>query len=357
MKLSEKNPYEIFFGSLESSALFSILKRYKGNKKIIMVDENTHDLCLEYLLTTFDELKDAEVMLLPAGEENKVLEVCFQVWEAMSDYEITRGDLIINLGGGVVTDMGGFIASVFKRGVEFINIPTTLLGMVDAAHGGKTGIDLGPFKNQIGVFKNALLTIVDSSFLATLDKNNLLNGYAEILKHALIANNKLWNELMESDLCSIPVAALIKEAAEVKIKLVSIDPYEKASRKLLNFGHTIGHAMEGYLLASSPIAHGHAVGLGMIAESYISLQREMIGKREFLEIKNRLLPLFPVPTMREKEMDGIIKLCRNDKKNSSGRINCVLLTGIGSAEYDCFITETEISDALNYLMSSNGNLD
>src|SRR5690606_19825507 len=158
---------------------------YTNSKKVILVDENTHDACLEYLLTAFDGLEDAEVMLLPAGEENKVMEVCFQVWEAMSEYGVGRRDLIINLGGGVVTDMGGFIASVYKRGVDFINIPTTLLGMVDASIGGKTGIDLGPLKNQLGVFSNPKAIYVDVTFLETLETKDVVNGYAEMLKHAL----------------------------------------------------------------------------------------------------------------------------------------------------------------------------
>jgi 3-dehydroquinate synthase len=351
MKSAEKNRDEIYFGDLESSELSTFLRRYSENKKIIIVDENTHDHCLEYVLTTFEELKDAEVMLLPCGEENKVLEVCFQVWQAMSEYEIGRGDLVINLGGGVVTDMGGFIASVYKRGVEFIHIPTSLLGMVDAAIGGKTGIDLGPYKNQLGLFKHALYTVVDPCFLQTLHKTELLNGYAEILKHALIAEQKLWNDLDEKDLYSIPEMDLIRRAAEIKMKIVSADPNEKGLRKLLNFGHTIGHALEGWFLSFSPVAHGHAVGLGIIAESFISFQRKMITQKEFQDIVDRFRALFPTPDFPEESIKEIVNLCRNDKKNTSGRLNCVLLSSIGSAEYECFITEKEISEALMYLRS------
>ncbi|MCE2712668.1 MAG: 3-dehydroquinate synthase [Cryomorphaceae bacterium] len=351
MKSAVQNHDGIYFGALEMSELSSFLLKFKENKKIIIVDENTHDHCLEYVLTTFEELKDAEIMLLPCGEENKVMEVCFQVWQAMSEYEIGRGDLVINLGGGVVTDMGGFIAAVYKRGVDFINIPTTLLGMVDAAIGGKTGIDLGPFKNQIGVFKHAVYTIVDPCFLQTLNEKEYLNGYAEILKHALIADQKLWKSLVEKDLQSVPELELIREAANIKLNIVSEDPFEKGPRKLLNFGHTIGHALEGYFLNSSPMDHGFAVALGIIAESYISLQRKMISEGEFQEITHRILPLFPIPAISENSVSDIVQLCRNDKKNTSGRINCVLLNGIGNADYNSIVYEHELTDALNYLRS------
>lgn len=247
-----------------------------------MVDENTHDYCLEYLITTFPALESAEIILLPCGEENKVMEVCFQVWEALSEYGINRSDLIINLGGGVVTDMGGFIASVFKRGVAFVHIPTTLLGMVDAAIGGKTGIDMGGYKNQLGTFTMPLVTYVDTRFLATLPAEEWRNGMAESYKHALIGDQVLWNamQLFEEEARE----GLIYRSAALKAQIVNRDEKERNERKLLNFGHTIGHALEGFfLLEEAAIPHGTAVAYGMIAESYLSFKRNRISEAELSE--------------------------------------------------------------------------
>ena len=197
MRQIQANNYIVEIGNLTKSSFQNLLSsKYINSKKVILVDENTHDFCLEYLLTTFDELKEAEVMLLPVGEENKVMEVCFQVWEALSEYKIGRKDVIINLGGGVVSDMGGFIASIYKRGIDFINIPTTLLSMVDASIGGKTGIDLGRHKNQLGTFTDPIAIYIDVLFLQTLPQTEILNGYAEMLKHALIFDEAYWNELI-----------------------------------------------------------------------------------------------------------------------------------------------------------------
>ena len=187
MYILNSSDYQIEIGSLETSGFTNFIQqRYSDSKIVIMVDENTNDNCLEYLITTFDFLAEAEVMLLPSGEENKVMEVCFQVWEALSDYGIGRRDLVINLGGGVVTDMGGFIASVYKRGVDFIQIPTTLLSQVDASVGGKLGIDFQGFKNHLGVFTLPNAVLIDPVFLETLSEREKRSGFAEILKHCLI---------------------------------------------------------------------------------------------------------------------------------------------------------------------------
>lgn len=239
----EAEGYDIEIGSLASSSFSEFLRGYSNSKKVILLDENTHDHCLEYLLTAFSGLEDAEVMLLPSGEENKVMEVCFQVWEAWSEYQIGRNDLVINLGGGVVTDMGGFIASIFKRGLNFIQIPTSLLAMVDASVGGKTGIDLGRHKNQLGVFANPEKVYIDPGFLKTLPAEELKNGYSEMLKHGLIADKLHWENLKKINFeNSENLLALILCSIAIKNKIVLSDPLEKADRKKLNFGHTFGHA-------------------------------------------------------------------------------------------------------------------
>jgi 3-dehydroquinate synthase len=348
-KNDKPNPL-IEFGSITDSSFEKLLlSSYSQSKIVVMVDENTHEYCLEYLITSFDVLQHAEVMLLPAGEENKVMEVCFQVWEAMSEYQIGRKDLVINLGGGVVTDMGGFIASVFKRGVDFINIPTTLLGMVDASVGGKTGIDIGPYKNQLGTVTQPVAVIIDPVFLSTLPEEELLNGYAEILKHALITDKNKFIQLSKlEDFHGLVNVELIKQSVNIKNEIVLSDPFEKGRRKILNFGHTIGHAIEGYLLLNDPIPHGLAVAAGMLIESHISYKREILLEDELFMIKEVILSRFPKIEIEKNALKEIIQLCMQDKKNEAKKISCTLLNGIGKPLFDQFLTVEEIEKGLIY---------
>jgi 3-dehydroquinate synthase len=345
-----KQPY---FGALSGSPLGDIIRQqFSSSKIVIIVDEHTHDHCLEYLLTTFSELTEAEVMLLPVGEENKVLEVCYQVWQALSEYQIGRKDLVINLGGGVVTDMGGFIAGVFKRGLEFIQIPTTLLGMVDAAIGGKTGIDLGPYKNQLGVFKQPLHVIVDPAFLKTLNEAELMNGYAEMMKHALISDKDLWKELQISSIEELMDLSLIRRSSQIKVNIVVQDPLEQNVRKLLNYGHTLGHAIEGYLLEKKePIGHGHAVALGMIAETYLSCKKGLLSHADMNEVIALLIRHYAVPDVPNEQLPELVSLCKNDKKNESNKINCSLLSAIGTGEIDQFVSDAEVLESFHFLFS------
>ncbi len=351
MKKLQASAYTIELGPIQDSGIEEFISNhYKDAKIVIMVDENTHDYCLEYLLTTFEFLQEAEVMLLPAGEENKVLEVCFQVWEALSDYEVGRNDMIINVGGGVVTDMGGFIASVFKRGIDFINIPTSLLGMVDAAIGGKTGIDLGPYKNQIGVFNHPKKIYVDPIFLATLPEEELMNGYAEMLKHALITSKDRWNKLKKLEsIDELSDLNLIQESVEAKFEVVELDPQEKDVRKKLNLGHTVGHGIEGYLLNKTPISHGHAVAIGLVAEAYISMRKNLLSRDEYFDIEINITDKFNILLFDEEDITRIIEICQNDKKNKDGKILAALLLNIGEVETDIEITKEEINEALLYL--------
>lgn len=337
--------YTIEIGPLSDSSFQDMLShKYASARKIIIVDENTHDNCLEFLLTAFDDLTDAEVILLPAGEENKVMEVCFQVWNALSDYGIGRNDLVINLGGGVVTDMGGFIAAVYKRGVDFVNIPTSLLGMVDASIGGKTGIDLGAFKNQLGVFQNPVAIYTDSSFLHSLPQEELWNGFAEIIKHALIIDPVLWNKIKSiresNELLS---NELIEAAISIKLNTVNKDPLEKGERKLLNFGHTIGHAIEGCLLESeSPISHGHAVAIGILLESRLSFNRGVLSKIELDQIEETILDIYLPIELNEEQKEMVVQLLKNDKKNSEGKIKGILIHSIGNCSFDVAFEEAEL---------------
>jgi len=349
IKTLSATDYSIEIGPLSESSFQDMLtNKYAKARKVIMVDENTHDNCLEFLLTAFDDLTDAEVILLPAGEENKVMEVCFQVWNALSDYGIGRNDLVINLGGGVVTDMGGFISAVYKRGVNFVHIPTSLLGMVDASIGGKTGIDLGAYKNQLGVFQHPIAIFTDSSFLHSLPIEELWNGFAEILKHALIEDAALWSSIKDiRDSNELLSPELIQTAISIKLKIVNDDPLEKGKRKLLNFGHTIGHAIEGCMLeTASPIGHGHAVAIGILLESRLSFNRGVLAKNELDQIEETILDIYSPIQLDEEQKEMVLQLMQNDKKNSEGKINGILIHSIGNCSFDIVFEEEEVRKLL-----------
>ncbi|MDA7804401.1 3-dehydroquinate synthase, partial [Crocinitomix sp.] len=289
MKTINYNNSEIRFGNLTESGFNSVLnsERFKSSKKIIITDETVFELWMEHFVTEFDGLSEAEIIQLPAGESTKSLEICQQVWEALSEYEIGRNDLIINIGGGMITDLGGFIAATFKRGVSFINVPTTLLAQVDASVGGKTGIDLGPFKNQIGVFADADYVFIDTAYLSTLADIEIESGYAEMLKHGLIAYKNYWSDLIKTkpQKNSKHLLDLIRTSVSIKRDIVAEDHEEYGKRKNLNFGHTVGHALEGLMLVNNtPIPHGYGVAWGMIAESYLSKESKLLTVAEFTEI-------------------------------------------------------------------------
>ena len=349
------NNSEIRFGNLLESGFNSILnsERYSNSKKIIITDENVFELWMNHFITTFDGLKDAEIIQLPAGEDNKVLEICSHVWNALSEYEVGRNDLIINIGGGVITDMGGFIASTFKRGLSFINVPTTLLSQVDASVGGKTGIDLGPYKNQIGVFADAEYVFIDSSYLTTLSENELESGFAEMLKHGLIADQNYWNELQQVNPKENPYQLLetIHKSVTIKRDIVSADHLENGIRKHLNFGHTIGHAIEGYCLTKGEtIPHGYGVAWGMIAESYISKEMGLITEKEFEEVNHSIRSIYPKLALNKDVIPALTPLLLNDKKNAGGEINFTLLTGIGKAVYDQKVSSELIEKCFNFIL-------
>jgi 3-dehydroquinate synthase len=341
---------QVEIGSILNGGFQSFLKAFENQQILIIVDENTHDYCLEYLITSFPELERAEIMLLPNGEENKVMEVCFQVWQAFTEYKVERKDLVINLGGGVVTDMGGFIASVYKRGLTFIHIPTTLLGMVDAAIGGKNGIDLNGFKNQLGTITQPARVFVDAGFLSTLPPEEIFSGYAEMLKHALIGDAKLWEEIrhIQSEEALIQEAVIL-QSIRVKTNIIEQDPFEGGLRKKLNFGHTVGHALESYFFQSTPISHGHAVALGMIAESFVSMKRGILSKEAYKDIESTIIRSFPMIELNADDVSIVISLMYQDKKNIAGQIRSCLLEGIGTCSFDHHLTEEEIGESLFHL--------
>lgn len=324
------------------------------SKIFILVDENSFKNCYPPLVEQVSVFKDAELIEIESGEENKNIDVCLQIWSTLSELGADRKSLFINLGGGVIGDMGGFIASTFKRGIDFINIPTTLLAQVDASVGGKVGIDLNHLKNEIGVFNNPRAVFVNSDFLSTLDKRQLLSGFAEIIKHALIADADYWKKVVKVNLKDLEALdKLIETSVKIKNKVVTQDPHEYNLRKSLNFGHTIGHAIETYSLEetdSESLLHGEAIAIGMICEAYLSYKLSGLPKEQLKEITDFIMGKFPDLTIDHMDQQHLIELMGHDKKNEKGLINFSLLSEIGTCEINKTAHPDQILEALTYYM-------
>ena len=299
----------------------------------ILVDENTKRDCLSKL----PQIENALIIEIKSGEEYKNISTCSFIWEQLTINNFDRNSLLINLGGGVIGDMGGFCAATYKRGLEFIHIPTTLLAMVDASVGGKLGIDFKGFKNQIGLFNNPKAVLISSVFLETLAESELKSGFAEVVKHALISDNSLWLKLKNTPFTDLDWEDIIDTSVQIKNKIVLADPFEKGERKKLNFGHTFGHAIESYYLEKgTPISHGEAVFMGMILETKIS----DLSESDKNEIKNYVLSNFALPYTPKKS--SLHKFLINDKKNQDGKINFTLLNGIGDCSFDNLFSLDEL---------------
>lgn len=314
--------------------LNQFLRENKFSKIFIIVDENTNEYCLPYFLPQLETDVELEIIELEPGEENKTIETCVHVWEAFTELGADRKSLVINIGGGVITDMGGFIASTFKRGIAFINIPTTLLSMVDASVGGKNGVDLGGLKNQIGTITLPEMVLIDTNYLQTLSQREMRSGLAEMLKHGLIASKSHWDKLKNiAEINFDEFDSLIEESVGIKAKIVEEDPSENGIRKALNFGHTLGHAIETYFLESPEkerLLHGEAIACGMILESYISVVKGLLKAEEYIEIKNQLMTIYEPIFFEENDINQIIELLIHDKKNEFGKIQFSLLDKIGN---------------------------
>ena len=320
-------------------------------KIFIITDENTKECCLPYLLKKTSFKQDFEVLTIPPGEKNKTVSTCVELWNELSDKRADRNSLIINLGGGVVTDLGGFVACTFKRGIPFINIPTSLLAMVDASVGGKNGVDLGSLKNQVGVIKNPLQVLIDTSFLDTLPNAHITSGLAEMLKHGLIHSEEYWKKVQDFDATNkLGVSDLIWESILIKNEVVTEDPLEKGRRKTLNYGHTLGHAIESYFMESSKkeLLHGEAVAIGMILATYISSRICSFPKKKLDEITAVILSRFKKVSFSKENIEEIIKLLVFDKKNSGGMVYFVLLRDIGNYKVNCTVENELIYEAFNY---------
>ncbi|MBX2946497.1 MAG: 3-dehydroquinate synthase [Cyclobacteriaceae bacterium] len=326
------------------------LQKWSFSKVMLLADENTQTHCYPLLQS---HLPDHTLISVPSGEENKTLKTCEEIWTQMTNLELDRHSILVVLGGGVLGDMGGFCAATYKRGIDFILVPTTLLAMADASIGGKLGIDFLHLKNHIGIFKEPRLTIINSDFLKTLPPAELRSGFAEVIKHALISDRTLWNELRSNALDNQPWDVLLRHSAEFKSSVVQQDPTEQGLRKILNAGHTIGHALESYCLKQgNKILHGEAVAAGLVAEAWLSMKRGMLSEIELNEISGYILKEFGKLNIGSENLPVIAGLCSQDKKNKGKRILCVLSEGIGKARWDCEVTEDEIVDALAFYASN-----
>ena len=314
----------------------------------IICDENTRNFCFPLFKKKIN-LKSETVIEIKSGEKNKNLNTCKVIWEQLIKHQCDRKSLIINLGGGVITDIGGFAASVFKRGIKFINIPTTLLSMVDASSGGKTGVDFLDYKNMIGCFSEPEVTLIDLDYLDTLEEIELKSGFAEMLKHGLIKSREHWEELVNTGYKKTSYN-LVKDSLNIKSEVVKSDPLESGERKLLNFGHTIGHAIESFSLNNDekPLTHGKSVAIGMIIESYISYKMNMLDKNILDSIKQNIFNYFSYYKIPISGFDDILKFIENDKKNYNGKINFVLLENIGESIFNIVIEKNVILNALNF---------
>ena len=340
---------------LENSVA-SAVGECERDRTFILVDETTERLCLP-LVAGFDCVRDAQVITIGATDQNKTLDSLCHVWTELQRGGATRHSLMINLGGGMVTDLGGFAASTFKRGLNYINIPTTLLAMVDASVGGKTGINFGGLKNEIGVFSCAKSVILDTTFLKTMDHENICSGYAEMLKHGLIANEDMLAELLNFDLDVIDyyqLSRMLADSVQVKERIVDEDPTEQGIRKALNLGHTIGHAFESFAMKSmKPVLHGYAVAYGLVCELYLSCAKTgfpVDRMRQVVRFINENYGKLPVTC---DDYPTLLELMTHDKKNVGDTINFTLLGGVGDIRINQTATKEEICEALDFYREGN----
>ncbi|MGC1631266.1 MAG: 3-dehydroquinate synthase [Gelidibacter sp.] len=349
------NSYAVHFNDNGYAELNNYLKDNRFSKIFIIVDNNTHLHCLPQFMSKLETDLNCEVIEIEAGEANKNIDTCVGVWNALSELGADRKSLIINVGGGVVTDLGGFVACTFKRGLKYINVPTSLLAMVDASVGGKTGVDLGALKNQVGVISSGDMVLVDTGFLDTLPQNHLKSGLAEMLKHGLIYDPQYWNKFLNLNNLSLSdLDNLIHESVEIKNSIVAEDPFEHGLRKTLNFGHTLGHAIESYFLRETDkeeLLHGEAIAIGMIMETYISAKLLGFPKDDMETIKQTFLKIFNKVSIETSDYDAIIDLLKYDKKNEHGNINFVLLEKIGAPKIDCLVDNELLIKAFEYYKS------
>jgi 3-dehydroquinate synthase len=356
MKSQHLKECSVYFENEAFIALNDHLVASQYSSIFIITDTNVHEHCLRILMQNISTDVPIEVIEIEAGEENKNLSVCHEIWKTLSDLGADRKTLIINLGGGVVTDLGGFIASTFRRGIDFIHVPTSLLGMVDASLGGKNGVDLGHLKNQIGTIVLPKMVLVIPDFLKTLPTEEYRSGLAEMIKHGIIYNEKYFGYFEKlQDYDAAFLSQVIQDSIKIKLKIVASDPFENSHRKTLNFGHTLGHAIESYFLVDETkkrLLHGEAIAIGMILESYLSAQKLQLSNKELNRITKAIVPVYKKVKFSKNDILEIIQLLKYDKKNTGAQINFVLLNKIGDCAIDQQVTNDEILNAFEFYANS-----
>ena len=351
------NPQKVIIAENLEQSLAAAINECERDRLFILADETTERLCLP-VVADFDCLRDAKRIVIGPTDANKTLQSLSHVWEQLGEGGGTRHTLLINIGGGMVTDLGGFAASTFKRGINYINIPTTLLSMVDASVGGKTGINFRGLKNEIGVFNNAASVIIDTQFLRTMDRENILSGYAEMLKHGLISNEAMWSELLCFDIEQPDFKVLqrmVADSVAVKQRIVTEDPTEQGIRKALNLGHTAGHAFESFALKKSvigdlqaPILHGYAVAYGLVCELYLSAVKTGFPTDKMHQTVSFIKEHYGKMQITCDDYPALFELMTHDKKNTAGIINFTLLGDVGDIRINQTATKDEIYEALDF---------
>ncbi len=349
MQVLESQGHQLYFEN-KLQELPKYIERGNYSKVFVFVDSHTSVHCLPLFQEFLEGFSNFDVIETDAGEENKNIDFCIGIWKTLLDFNADRKSLLINLGGGVITDMGGFIASTYKRGIDFINIPTSLLAQVDASIGGKTGIDLDAVKNMVGTFALPQAVFIESKFLQSLPERECLAGFAEMIKHALIADKDYLQALKNANYRNLD-PELVRRSVEIKRHIVQQDPLEKGMRKILNFGHTIGHALETHSLNrdKQPLNHGEAIAIGMILEAYLSFKHYGLTESAYLEIKEYIQSLYPAYQFSKANFKSILAYMQADKKNENGDLLFSLIPEIGKCDFNVQVQEDWVIEALNIL--------
>ena len=355
MKKIKTNHYDIFISNQNSSLINKFISKNKYSKVFILVDSNTNKYCLDLFLEKHLSGIDFKIVKIKEGEENKNTKNLYSAWTKISKLGGDRNSLLINLGGGLVSDLGGFVASTYNRGIDFINVPTTLLSIVDASIGGKVGINIGRLKNQVGVFNYPKLILIDTSFLETLPKREINSGFAEMLKHGLIFEKNYYKTLSElKNIDSKLSTELIYNSIKIKNEVVNRDPKEKNFRKILNFGHTLGHAIESHFLGKKKaknLLHGEAISIGMILESYISYKILKLPYEQCINIKQTINKNFKKVKINKEDLKSIVRLIKFDKKNRGEKVLFVLLYEIGKIKIDIEVPKKIVIESFEFYNS------
>lgn len=355
MKKIKTNHYDIFISNQNSSLINKFISKNKYSKVFILVDSNTNKYCLDLFLEKHLSGIDFKIVKIKEGEENKNTKNLYSAWTKISKLGGDRNSLLINLGGGLVSDLGGFVASTYNRGIDFINVPTTLLSIVDASIGGKVGINIGRLKNQVGVFNYPKLILIDTSFLETLPKREINSGFAEMLKHGLIFEKNYYKTLSElKNIDSKLSTELIYNSIKIKNEVVNRDPKEKNFRKILNFGHTLGHAIESHFLGKKKaknLLHGEAISIGMILESYISYKILKLPYEQCKNIKQTINNNFKKVKINKEDLKSIVRLIKFDKKNRGEKVLFVLLYEIGKIKIDIEVPKKIVIESFEFYNS------